>query len=298
MTQNESIPTRTIAVGLAVLVVASLAVGPVASLTEGNAPTQDPENSQVRIAHMSADAPAVDVRVDNETVVQNLEFGDVTDYLDVQEGDRQVTLVTADNETAVFETNLSVPANERLTVAAVGNVAENATEEFRLATFEDVRRAPTGENASVRLIHAAPDVGPVDVTINRTGAVLYDNVTFGNATDYATVPSGVYTLNVREETEENNGTILATFTESLLNRTAYSAFAAPEDEQPDEPIALFVAIDQTDNPEIPGVTTAADGTTTVRETVAANETTVADGETTVADEETTTVTDGETTTEA
>jgi hypothetical protein len=260
-TDRRSTLVRATTVAVALAVVASLGVGPVASLTESNAPTaQDPENSQVRIAHMSADAPTIDVRVDNETVAQDLEFGDVTDYLDVQEGDRQVTIVTAENETTVLERQLSVPANERLTVAAIGQVAENATEEFRLVALSDARRAPTGANSSVRLVHVSPDLGPVDVTINRTGEVLFDDVTFGNATEYVTVPSGVYTLNVREATEGNNGTLLSTHTESLQNGTAYSAFAAPEDEQPDEPVALFVAIDQTDNPEIPGATTTENAT--------------------------------------
>jgi len=271
-TDGRSTLLRAATVAVALVVVASLGVGSVASLAESNAPAvQDPENSQVRIAHMSADAPAIDVRVDNETVVQDLEFGDVTDYLDVQEGNRQVTIVTAENETTVLETQLSVPANERLTVAAVGQVAENATEEFRLVTLSDARRAPTGANASVRLVHVSPDLGPVDVTVNRTGEVLFDDVTFGNATEYVTVPSGVYTLNVREATESNDGAIVSTHTESLQNRTAYSVFAAPEDEQPDEPVALFVAIDQTDNPEIPGVTTANETET--------NETTATDGTT-------------------
>jgi hypothetical protein len=274
MSRANSTRKRALTITVAVLVVASLGVGPVASLADPSAlAAQDPEDSQVRIAHMSADAPSVDVLVDNETVAQDLEFGDVTDYLDVQEGSRQITLVEAANETTVFEAELSVPANERLTIAAIGQVAENATEEFRLVALRDARRAPTGDNASVRLVHVSPDLGPVDVTVNRTGEVLYDNVTFGNATEYVTVPSGVYTLNVREATEDNNGTILSSHTESLVNRTAYSAFAAPEDEQPDEPVALFVAIDQTDNPEIPGVTAANE--TTTNETTAE---TGADGE--------------------
>ncbi|WP_135854638.1 DUF4397 domain-containing protein [Halorussus salinus] len=276
-TDSRSTLVRATTVAVAALVVASLGVGPVASLADPNAATvQDPENSQVRIAHMSADAPAVDVRVGNETVAQDLEFGDVTDYLDLQEGEYRVSIVTAENETTVSEVQLSVPANERLTVAAIGQVAENATEEFRLVALSDARRAPTGANASVRLVHVSPDLGPVDVTVNRTGEVLFDDVTFGNATEYVTVPSGVYTLNVREAAEGNNGTLLSTHTESLQNRTAYSVFAAPEDEQPDEPVALFVAIDQTDNPEIPGATTVAEDSTTTAE----NMTTTAENATT------------------
>ncbi|WP_276301584.1 DUF4397 domain-containing protein [Halorussus lipolyticus] len=260
MLRTNSTRTRAITIAVALAVVASLGVGSVASLTNPTATVQDPENSAVRIAHMSADAPAVDVLVDNETIAQDLEFGDVTDYLDLQEGEYRVSIVTAENETTVLARQVSVPANDRLTLAAVGQVAENATEEFRLVALQDASRAPSGSNASVRLVHVSPDLGPVDVTVNRTGEVLFDDVRFGNATEYVTVPSGVYTLNVREATEDNNGTLVSSHTESLVNATAYSAFAAPEDEQPDEPVALFVAIDQTDNPEIPGVTATTETT--------------------------------------
>ncbi|WP_435178137.1 DUF4397 domain-containing protein [Halorussus sp. AFM4] len=282
-TANDSTPTRIVAVGLAVLVVAGLAAGPAASLADRDPATlQDPENAQVRVAHVSPDAPAVNVVVDNETVVRNLEYGDVTPYLDLREGTHQVSVVTAENETTVLEQQVSVEANERYTLVAAGEVGENATEEFRLVALQDARRAPNGTNASVRLVHVAPGAGPVDVTVNRTGDVLYDNVTFGNASEYVTVPSGVYTLNVREATEGDDGEILATFTESFQKRTAYTAFAGDVVEQGDEPLALFVEIDRTDNPEIPGVTTQA-----------ANETATAEG-----DEETTVADGEETTTEA
>ncbi|NHN58857.1 MULTISPECIES: DUF4397 domain-containing protein [Halorussus] len=266
MIGDNSTLTRTVAVGFAVLVVAGLGTGSVASLTERDAPgLQDPENAQVRAAHMSPDAPAVNVVVDNETVVENLEYGDVTSYLDLQEGDHQIAIVTAENETTVLEQQVTVEANERYTLVAAGEVGENAAEAFQLVALQDVRRAPNGTNASVRLVHVAPGAGPVDVTVNRTGAVLYDNVTFGDASEYASVPSGVYTLNVREATEGNDGQILASFTESFEGRTAYTGFAGAVTEQGDEPLALFVAIDQTDNPEIPGATTQADNATTTAE---------------------------------
>lgn len=281
MTEHDTTLKRLVAVALAVLVVASLGAGPVASLTESNALTvQDPENAQVRVAHMSPDAPSVDVLVDNETVVQDLDFSDVTEYLDLQAGEHRVAIVTAENQTTVFQGRVTVEANERYTLMALGEVSENATEEFRVVALQDARRAPSGNDSAVRLVHASPDAGPVDVTVNQTGEVLFDNVTFANVTDYVTVPSGVYTLNVREATEDNDGEIVATFNESFLEETAYSAFAAgyvtPEDAPADESLDLFVAVDQTDNPEL-ATPTAADNETTEEQTTEEAE---ADGETT------------------
>lgn len=273
--------TRAVAVGLALLVVAGVGVVPVASLTHQSpaAQKQATETAEVRVAHMSPDAPAVNVRVDDETVEQNVDFGDVTSYLELEAGDHQVSLVAVENETMVFDGQVSVEADRSYTLMAVGEVAENATEEFEVVALQDAESAPS-EDASVRLVHASPDAGPVDVTVNQTGDVLFDDVEFGNATDYVTVPAGSYTLNVRAATESNDGEIVATFDETLVNETAYSAFAggyaAPGDAPADESLALFVQIDRTENPEIPGVTTTAANQTTT--TADAAETTVEHGE--------------------
>lgn len=68
-----------------------------------------------------------------------------------------------------------------------------------------------------------------------------------------TVPSGVYTLNVRQAAEDNNGTIVESFNVSLVNGTAYTAFAAgyvaPGDAPANTSFDLFTAVDVTNNPD-------------------------------------------------
>ena len=265
------------------------------------------ENASVRVAHMSPDAPAVNVQLDNETVVQDADFSDVTEYLSVAPGDHRITITAADNESqVVFDEQLSFEAGTNYTVTAAGEVSENGTQAFSPFVLTDAAEAPTGENASIRLVHVSPDAGPVDVTINQTGDVLFDNATFGNETEYVTVPSGVYTLNVRQAAEDNNGTIVESFNVSLVNETAYTAFAAgyvsPEDAPENTSFDLFTAVDVTNNPDdlVVGTTgpadgetdadnetEAADGTETGEETDVEDETTEAVEETEEADEETT-----------
>ncbi|WP_375536390.1 DUF4397 domain-containing protein [Alteribacillus sp. HJP-4] len=46
----------------------------------------------VRILHASPDAPAVDVYVNDEAVVEDAEFKDATDYMDLPEGDHEVAI--------------------------------------------------------------------------------------------------------------------------------------------------------------------------------------------------------------
>jgi len=210
--------------------------------------TTDGRISSLRVAHMSPDAPAVDVYLDNETAVSGAEFGAVTDYIETTPGDRTVTITAADNRSAVVF-NGTVPLSAgAYTVAATGEIGPNGTQGFAPLVLDDNTTAP-GENTSkVRLVHAAPDAPAVDVTVAGTNTTLFDNATFGNATDYAEVPGGEYTLEVRPATADDNGTVVTTFDVGLENDTTYTAFAAgyldPANASGDEPFDLIIVTDE------------------------------------------------------
>jgi hypothetical protein len=238
----ENIPneTRRVAtVGVALLVVTSFAGIGVA--TSG---ASDSGGAQVRVAHLSPDAPAVDVLVDGEAVLEGVEFGTVSEYLGVRSGERTVTIQTAEDETVVFEGEVSVESQTKYTIAAIGEVTE---ETFEPAVYVDDYETPGDENATVRLIHASPDAPAVDVTVGGGETVLYDNVSFGDASDYLTVPAGDYELEIRPATEENDGEVVTTVDVSLDGGTAYSAIAAgylsPDDEPADTPFEVLLATD-------------------------------------------------------
>ncbi len=281
--------TRTLAVGVVSLVlVASVGIGAMAggigAMTgdggnEGGA--QDGGDARVRIAHMSPDAPPVDVLVDNETVASNLSYGNVTEYANLSAGEHNVTITAAgDRSAVVFSGNVSFEADTNYTVTATGEISEDANTSFEPVVFEDNFTAPGAGNASVRLVHVSPDAPPVDVTVEGTNATLFDNVSFRNATAYEEVPAGNYTLEVRPATENDDGPVVATFDVTLNESTAYSAFAAgyvnPADAPegtPDRPFELILVEDFV----FKGAqkTTAADHETTAKETTAEKKTTTA-----------------------
>lgn len=243
MRDQETSTTQWMAtVGVALLVVTGF-VGLGVATTVDSA-SQDSEEGQLRVAHLSPDAPAVDVLVEGDVALENVEFGTVSDYLAVPAGHLNVTIQTSENETVVFDGNVSVEADTNYTVAAVGEVSE---ETFRPEVYVDDFEMPSDENASVRLIHASPDAPAVDVTVEESGAVLYDNVSFANASDYVTVPAGDYTLEVRPATADNDGEVVTTFDVSVQGGTVYSAIAAgylsADDEPADQPFDLLVAVD-------------------------------------------------------
>ncbi|WP_232423718.1 DUF4397 domain-containing protein [Haladaptatus paucihalophilus] len=294
--------TRTLGVGLvALLVTLSVGFAGMGAMAEGN----QSGDAQVRIAHMSPDAPPVDVLVDNETVVSNLSYGNVTDYTSLSAGEHNVTITAADDpSTVVFSDNVTFDADTNYTVAATGLISGSGDTAFEPVVYEDNFTAPDQGNASVRLVHVSPDAGPVDVTVAETNTTLFDNVSFRNATAYKQVPAGDYTLEVRPATANDSGEVLKTFNVSLSDRTVYSAFAAGYADNssvpagsPDRPLDLILVTDFTaaaneTTTAAPATTTANETTTTMTETTTGEQTT-----TTTTTEQMTTTAMNETTTE-
>jgi len=172
----------------------------------------DDEQAYVRAAHASPDAPAVDVFVDGNAVLEEVEFGTISGYLELPPGEYTFEVAPAGQgrEAAVLQATTSVAAGTFYTVAAIGTL-----DSIDAAVLVD---APT----RLRAVHFAPDAPPVDVAV-VDGPVLFEGLEFGNASDYVTVSPGAYDLVVRVS---ESGEDVATFEGVPLEPgTTYSAFA-------------------------------------------------------------------------
>jgi hypothetical protein len=151
-----------------------------------------------------------------------------------------------DSETVVFEGALPVEAGTEYTVAAVGEIGEMADEPFEPLVLTDDNSAVGDDTARVRLVHASPDAPAVDVTLASSGDALYDGLAYGES-EYVEAPAGDYTLEVRGDTEGNDGDVVGTFDVSLAGGQVYTAFAAgyltPDDDPADTAFDLFVVQD-------------------------------------------------------
>jgi len=112
--------------------------------------------------------------------------------------------------------------------------------------LEDDNSDPGSDTARLRAVHASPDAPAVDITVESTGDALFDGVAYGEA-GYVEVPGGEYTVQIRGDTESNDGDVVADFDVSLGAGEVYTAFAAgyltPDDEPADTPFDLVVAQD-------------------------------------------------------
>lgn len=239
---------RLVAIVVGALLVGSVvAIGSTGALPEHETDEDDDELAQFRIVHASPDAPAVDVYIDGTPVLENVSFGDVTDYREIYPGVYDVSIRPADDpDTVVFESKLPVKPGS-YTIAAEGELSEEGAQAFVPVILLDEATQPSEGDGLVRLAHLSPDAPTVDVTVAETGDVLFDNVSYSNATDYQSVPAGNYTLEVRAATADGDGDVVTTANVTITEGTASTALAVgyldPAAAAGDEPFEVLVLDD-------------------------------------------------------
>ncbi len=152
-------------------------------------------DASVRFVHASPGAPNVDFLVDGQAVATDVPFGHATDYVAVPSGDHKVQVVPAGQtaESAVIDTDLNVDSGEAYIFLAMGRLNDIKGKVYQV----DLGDLNEGK-ARVRLIHASPDAGKVDVAVTG-GDTIFDDVDVGDASDYTDLDAGVYSLDVKDQ---------------------------------------------------------------------------------------------------
>ncbi len=145
---------------------------------EGEAPAEEPEETQedeeapeddvgaFRVAHASPDAPNVDVYFDDQAVIEDLAFREVSPYEEVEPGAYQVQVTAADDpDTVVFDEEVEVEAGVTNTAVAFGEAAAGPENGFEVELLEDDISDPGEDTSRVRLFHASPDAEDVDIVV-------------------------------------------------------------------------------------------------------------------------------------
>lgn len=188
--RSESVLWRAFA---AFLLVAGTFAALVGFSTQARAQDETETDATVRVVHASPGAPNIDVLVDGQPIVQDLAFGSATEYFALPDGDHQIQVVptgqTADS--ALIDTDLNVDAGDAYVFVAMNRLNEIEGKVFDV-NVDDV----DASKARVRVIHASPDAGEVDISVTG-GDELFGGVEFGDATDYTDLDAGTYSLDVK-----------------------------------------------------------------------------------------------------
>ena len=179
-------------IGLALL--ASLVLGACGDDDETTAPAA---TAQLRVVHASPNAPNVDVLVDDDVALSNVAYKVASTYLAVPGGQRNLKVRAAGTTTTVIDANAALTAGMSYTVLATGNLAG-----IQPLVLSDDNTAPAAGNIKLRLVHASPAAGNVDIYVTAPNADLattaptLTNVAFRAASAYLQVPAGTYRVRI------------------------------------------------------------------------------------------------------
>lgn len=203
---------------------------PTETETETNMPPEG--DAMLRVAHLAPDAPNVDVAVDGTTVLTDVPFETVSDYLSLTTGEHQITVTPTGGSEAVFDQTVPLESGPQ-TAAAIGEVS-GENQAFTVSLLTDDDTTPEAGSTRVRAVHTIPDAPAVDVTSGET--VIADGIAFGEAGDYVTVPSDVSSVELRPDNLSNDAEPVGTFSVDLTDMAAQTVFAAgylePSGDQP------------------------------------------------------------------
>ncbi|WP_150912712.1 DUF4397 domain-containing protein [Marinobacter halotolerans] len=161
--------------------------------------------AEVRVVHGVEDV-AVDVFVDGDAVASNFMYTNVSGYLVVPAGDRDVAVAPAGqgvgNALASLSDTLTVERGESYTVIAAGD--SNNLSDTQLIVLGDRRSASDDTQADVRLVHAAaaPGAQPVDIFVLPAGQApvvgddTFGDVVIGQDTGYTSLPPASYDVTI------------------------------------------------------------------------------------------------------
>lgn len=155
-------------------------------------------SSLVRVFHAAPQAPNVDVYVNDQMVFSNLAFGDFTRYVYLDEGEYNVSVYLAgQKDRPVINQMVDVPSQQIFTIAATGNL-----DNLGLLVIPDkVSKSPSQNYSSVRVIHLSPNAPSVDILVD--GDTLFEDISFGEGTDYVDLNPGTYNVNVVLNTDKS-----------------------------------------------------------------------------------------------
>lgn len=150
------------------------------------------EDVKVRLINAVPEAGGLNVSVDGRRVWKHSQFRSSTGYQTISSGTYPLRVDAADLGATLLVQPLTFGRDREYTVLALGQV-HGGGKPAEVRVLEDVPSdQPDAGKASVRLVNAALDVGPVDLVVNNIAAV--SSVGYGRRSASLTLDAGAYDL--------------------------------------------------------------------------------------------------------
>ncbi len=160
--------------------------------------------ARVSVGHFApfagtSEGTSVTVRVNGAAALENVVFGDFTDYIELPAGDYLLEVVPTGTDTVAMSLDATLEDGVDYSVYATGN---GITQDLALQALVDDNATPAAGNIKLRVVHAAPFAATAEQTAVSVrlddGTILggLSSVPFFAASGYLEVPAGTYDFKV------------------------------------------------------------------------------------------------------
>jgi hypothetical protein len=195
--------------------------------------------ARLQVIHNSP-SPTVDVWVNGAKLLADFKFRTASPFIDAPANTTLKLEVKAPNSTAATAAlatfNVNLKAATTYAAIATGIVG-NAITPFDISLIEGaLEKSSDAKKVALAVYHGSTDAPKVDVVNNAGGAVLFNDLEYGDADGYLEVPAAKYVLNITPF--DQNKTIVAAFTADITTLgggaaiVMASGFLAPKAGEP------------------------------------------------------------------
>jgi Domain of unknown function (DUF4397) len=158
-------------------------------------------SSEIRVVHAVADAPLVNVYLDDDLVLDDVDFRDGTGFIEVAPGRYDVrveAIVPGGNVDVIDAANVEFSRDERTTIYASGDTSDGTIAPLLV---EDPTQAVAPGAVRAAVVHAAPNAPEVSVFVTAPNADLASSAplgtfSFGETLGPVEVPAAEYQIRV------------------------------------------------------------------------------------------------------
>jgi hypothetical protein len=210
----------------------------ITGLANSRASAQDDASgfdTRVMWLHAGPSTGKVEVQINYDEVLDEFEYGDMSDWIDIDPGADRVT-ITADRagiNYAIFDVVYPVPA---------GNDYHAIITDVLIIT-NVVDRSPIADGgARVRIVHGSVDTPEINVVATSDNTALASQLKYAQSSDYVSVPAGSFEVAVNAAASGENA---LTQTVELEGNMVYDLVLMGEPGDDDKPLTLTVLADDT-----------------------------------------------------
>jgi hypothetical protein len=157
-------------------------------------------NALVRVINAAPGNMSLDIFADDKKVFEAVAFKTVTPYKELSDDRHTFRALHTGHDTAqpVAENSEGLSGGKHYTIVVMPGTNDKTT----LHVVNDNITAPPADKAQVRVIHASPDAGEVDIFVKQGNKELFSGVNFERGTSYMDVDPMQTTLEVRQEGQD------------------------------------------------------------------------------------------------